>query len=197
MTQENSHLVTQLLERAARGHGSATEDLLPVVYDELRRMAAAQLARERMGQTLQPTALVHEAYVRLVGDGDVSWSSRGHFFSAAAQAMRRILVDRARARSSQKRGGDRARVELSESALATEPPDDTLLAIDDVLEKLSSYDKTKAHLVMLRYFAGLSLEQTAQAMGLTVHQVKSEWVFTRAWMHRELQAAEDGAEGGA
>lgn len=180
------HAVTMLLERASAGHGSATEDLLPYVYDELRRIAASQLASERVGHTLQPTALVHEAYMRLVGDGDVSWNSRGHFFSAAAQAMRRILVDRARARGSIKRGGGRAREALSDSALTTEPQDDTMIAIDDLLVKLDAYDRNKAQIVMLRYFAGLSIEQTASALGMTEHKVKTEWAFARAWMHAEM-----------
>lgn len=184
-----------MLERARAGHGSATDDLLPVVYDELRKIAAAQLNNERVGHTLQPTALVHEAYMRLVGDGDVSWNSRGHFFSAAAQAMRRILVDRARARGSAKRGGGRAREALSDSALISEPVDDTMIAIDELLKKLDAYDKAKAQVVMLRYFAGLSIEQTAEALGMTEHKVKSEWSFARAWMHAELSRgeSEDGA----
>jgi RNA polymerase sigma factor (TIGR02999 family) len=190
-------MVTQLLERASAGQGSATEDLLPLVYDELRRIAASQLANERAGNTLQPTALVHEAYIRLVGDGEVSWNSRGHFFSAAAQAMRRILVDRARARGSQKRGGGRAREALSDSALTAEPLDDTMIAIDDLLKKLDAYDRTKGQIVMLRYFAGLSIEQTASAMGLSEHKVKTEWAFARAWMHAELQKDEGLSEGAA
>ncbi len=194
------HLVTQILQRAGAKDapaGSATQDLLPLVYDELRRMAAGALAGERAGNTLQPTALVHEAYMRLVGGGDVSWNSRGHFFAAAAQAMRRILVDRARARNAAKRGGPgKERIALGDSALAVEPQDDTMLAIDELLEQLTAYDKLKAQIVMLRYFAGLSIEQTAQALGLTEHKVKSEWAFTRAWMHEKLDKRSITSEGG-
>ncbi len=189
-------MVTRLLQQAGAGHGNATDDLLPLVYDELRKMAAAHLSNERAGNTLQPTALVHEAYMRLVGDGDVAWNSRGHFFSAAAQAMRRILVDRARARGSQKRGGGRAREPLADSALSVEPMDDTMIAIDELLEKLAGYDQTKAQIVMLRYFAGLSIEQTADALGMTEHKVKSEWAFARAWMHAELSKPGGGSAAG-
>ena len=187
MASPNSHLVTRILENAAQGRDGATDDLLPLVYDELRRMAAAELAKEGPSPTLQPTALVHEAYLRLVDGGDrLPWDNRGHFFGAAALAMRRILVDRARARQSLKRGGARRKVELTDGALSTEPDDATMLAIDEVLEKLDALDKVKSQIVMLRYFAGLSLEQTAESLGLTVHKVKSEWAFTRAWMHDQL-----------
>jgi RNA polymerase sigma factor (TIGR02999 family) len=187
MRSENTHLVTRLLENAAQGRDDATDKLLPLVYDELRRMAAAELAREAPGQTLQPTALVHEAYMRLVGSGDaVPWDSRAHFFGAAAIAMRRILVDRARARQSQKRGGKRDRVPLDDNAITTDTRDETILAVDELLQRLDAEDKVKSQLVMLRYFAGLSLEDTAKAMGLTVHKVKAEWAFTRAWMHANL-----------
>lgn len=194
MAQE-THEVTLLLEAAQRGDSLATERLLPLVYEELRRMARAHLANEKAGQTLQPTALVHEAYLRLVGDGDVSWNSRAHFFGAAAQAMRRILVDRARTRSRQKRGGDRERVELLDDALSIEPDHDTMLCVDEILDRLEAFDKTKLQVVMLRYFAGLSNRQVAAALNMTEPQVQLEWTYCRAWIHAELEKA--GARGGA
>ena len=178
--------VTQLLQQAGGGDPRATDELLPLVYDELRRLARSHLGGEAPGHSLQPTALVHEAYLRLVGSADVSWHSRGHFFGAAALAMRRILVERARHHLRLKRGGGRARVELGEDALAAEPQADSMLAIDQVLDRLAQYDPAKARLVMLRYFAGLTLEQTASALDLTLSQVRTEWAYARAWMHREL-----------
>jgi RNA polymerase sigma factor (TIGR02999 family) len=194
MSDAASIRTTQLIERAAGGDGPATDELLAVVYDELRRMAQAQMGREQPGQTLQPTALVHEAYLRLLGGGngggggDVQWNSRGHFFGAAAQAMRRILVERARARGRQKRGGARERIELDPEldAMSNEPDTETMIDIDDVLKKLESFDKQKAMIVMLRYFAGLSLEQTAAALEVTLATVRAEWAYARAWMHREM-----------
>jgi RNA polymerase sigma factor (TIGR02999 family) len=182
----STHQVTQLLTQIVGGDRAASDQLLPLVYDELRALARASLANERAGQTLQPTALVHEAYLRLVGDGNVTWDSRAHFFGAAAIAIRRILVDRARQRASLKRGGDRERVEFREDTLAHEPEADTMLAVDEVLERLAAYDPRKAQIVMLRTFAGLSLEQTAAAMNTTLHDIRSEWTYARAWMHREL-----------
>jgi RNA polymerase sigma factor (TIGR02999 family) len=183
--------VTQLLDEAAAGSTLATDRLLPLVYDELHRMARAEMGRERPGQTLQPTALVHEAYLRLVGDSTLpsdgpAWRSRGHFFGAAAQAMRRILVERARSRGRLKRGGGRHRVELNSDGLAQQPERDDLLAIDEVLSQLEGHDPRKAQVVMLRFFGGLTIEQTAMALGLTPSQAKDEWSFARAWMHREL-----------
>lgn len=182
----SSHHVTHLLTQIGDGDALASDQLLPLVYDELRQLARASLAHERPGNTLQPTALVHEAYLRLVGDGDVKWSNRGHFFGAAAIAIRRILVDRARQRDSLKRGGAHERVEFREDSIAHEPDPDTMLAVDEVLERLAAYDARKAHIVMLRCFAGLSLEQTAAAMSTTLHDIRTEWTYARAWMHREL-----------
>lgn len=190
-----AHEVTLLLEAAQRGDTLATEKLLPLVYEELRRMARAQLAHERVGQTLQPTALVHEAYLRLVGGGDVSWNSRAHFFGAAAQAMRRILVDRARTRSRQKRGGDRERVELGDEALSAEPDPDTMLCVDEILDRLDAFDKIKLQVVMLRFFGGLSNRQVAAALHMTEAQAQLEWTYSRAWIHAEL--AKTNGRGGA
>lgn len=186
MALNTTEHVTQLLQLAAGGDRRAADDLLPAVYDELRRMARAQLGNERPGQTLQPTALVHEAYLRLVGTTDVAWNSRGHFFGAAAQAMRRILVDRARERAALKRGGGQRRIELDENQLAGEPDMATMLALDEVLTNLEQFDATKARVVMLRFFAGLTFEQTAAAVGMPVSTVKDEWAFARAWIHREM-----------
>lgn len=181
---------THLIERARAGDSSANAELLSVVYDELRRMARSEMGRERPGNTLQPTALVHEAYLRLLGDGEMQWNSRAHFFGAAAQAMRRILVERARSRGRLKRGGDRARADLDNdfeiAGLASEPQDDTLIDIDEVLKKLEVFDQQKANVVMLRYFAGLTLEQTAAALDISFATVRAEWALARAWMHREL-----------
>lgn len=186
--------VTQLLALAGDGDSQAAAELLPLVYDELRRLARAKMSQERAGQTLQPTALVHEAYLRLLGPGgeQLRWDNRGHFFGAAALAMRRILVERARAKGRIKRGGEDGspgkRVELTDDALHTEPNTAELLALDDVLAKLERFDKRKADVVMLRYFAGLSIEETAAALGVSPATVKNDWTFARAWLHRELAA---------
>lgn len=187
--------ITQLLHLARDGDSRATDELVPLVYEELRRLARSQLSGESPGNTLQPTALVHEAYMRLVGDTEVTWQSRGHFFGAAALAMRRILVERARYHLRQKRGGGRARAELGEDALAIEPVADEMIAIDEVLERLEKYDPAKGQLVMLRYFAGLTLEQCAAALGITVSQVRTEWAYARAWMHRELSKGDGQGDG--
>jgi len=193
---EASPQVTRLLEQMNAGDRAASDELLPLVYDELRELARVNLAKERPGQTLQPTALVHEAYLRLVGNGDVTWSNRGHFFGAAAIAIRRILVDRARQRQSLKHGGLYRRVEFREETLAHEPEAETMLAIDEILERLHRYDARKAQIVLLRCFAGLSLEQTAAAMCITLHDVRSEWTYARAWMHRELAGETDSSRSG-
>lgn len=195
MTTPSPIHVTQLLNAASEGDSRAAEELLPMVYQELRKLAQARMAHEPKGQTLQPTALVHEAYMRLIGSADVKWDGRGHFFGAAAKAMRRILVERARSRSRLKRGGDRQRIELGEqlavSTVGDERADDELVALDSVLERLEAYDKRKSEVVMLRYFAGLSIEETAAALGVSPATVKNEWAFARAWLHREL--AKDAA----
>lgn len=191
MTDPSPNHVTQLIALVGQGDSLAAEKLLPLVYDELRKLARSRLARENGGHTLQPTALVHEAYLRLVGsDPGKSWSGKGHFFGAAARAMRRILVERARAKARLKRGGDGAhgagRVDLADGHLADEPDPAELLAIDEVLERLEAYDAVKSEVVMLRYFAGLTVEEVSSAMGLSVSEVKTHWSYARAWMHREL-----------
>ncbi|MBL0870100.1 MAG: sigma-70 family RNA polymerase sigma factor [Phycisphaerales bacterium] len=195
------HEVTQLLNAAAGGDSRAAEELLPLVYQELRKLAHARMAHEPAGQTLQPTALVHEAYLRLLGSADVKWDGRGHFFGAAARAMRRILVERARSRNRIKRGGDRKRVEFGDqlevASADSEQSDEQLVALDSVLEKLEAYDRRKCDVVMLRYFAGLSIEETAASLGLSPATVKNEWAFARAWLHREIGALGSEGQGGA
>lgn len=195
MGHEHQHDVTQLLAAVSDGDSKAAAELLPLVYGELQKLARSYMSHEREGQTLQPTALVHEAYMRLVGEADVKWDGRGHFFGAAARAMRRILVDRARSRGRIKRGGGRGRVELQPEVMAVEPPSTDLLALDEALDRLEKYDKRKCDVVLLRYFAGLSIEETAAALGVSPATVKNEWTFARAWLHRELAntAEEDGA----
>lgn len=188
MRQNPAHHVTQLLQLASDGDSRATDELLPLVYEELRRIARAQLAGDALAVTIQPTVLVHEAYLRLVGDGDIAWNNRAHFFGAAALAMRRILVERARHRGRLKRGGDRQRVQLDDAALIAEPESDTMLALEDALQKLEAYDPVKAQIVMLRFFTGLTNEQTAQALGKSVTWIKDEWAYARTWLHRELAA---------
>ena len=189
--------VTHILSAIEQGDPHAAEQLLPLVYDELRKLAAQRLAQEKPGQTLQATALVHEAYLRLVrprtsGESerpaDRAWDSRGHFFAAAAEAMRRILVDQARRKRSGKRGGDRHRVELDASLLA-EPDDqaaDDLLALDEALKEFERLEPLKARLVQLRYFAGLSIEEAARTLGISPATAKRHWVFARSWLYGKL-----------
>ncbi|MBI1190881.1 MAG: sigma-70 family RNA polymerase sigma factor [Tepidisphaera sp.] len=193
-TSPGNHDVTRILDAVKAGDKAASEQLLPVVYDELRRLARSYMHRENEGQTLQATALVHEAYLRLVGGVDVSWDSRGHFFAAAAMAMRRILVEKARSRGRIKRGGDRKRVELGDQAVANDSASTDLVALDEALNKLAAYSQRKADVVMLRYFAGLTNDETAAALGVSSATVRNEWTFARAWLMRELKAMEGGEE---
>lgn len=183
---KDQHEVTRLLEQVASGDPKASAELLPLVYEELRRLARSRMTQEPAGMTLQPTALVHEAYIRLVGSNDTNWNGRGHFFGAAALAMRRILVERARSTHRLKRGGDRKREELRDLAAGGEPDPAEVLGIDEALTKLEAFDRRKAEIVVMRYFAGLTIEEIAAALGMTVSQVKGEWSFARAWLHREL-----------
>ena len=185
--------VTRLIKAAGAGDPKAAESLLPLVYDELRRLAAAQLSKEPAGQTLQPTALVHEAYLRLVGGEAIEWQGRGHFFAAAARAMRRILIDRARRHRAAKHGGDRARADLREDLIADPTPATAgagmdLLRLDAALARLETRDSRQAEIVLLRYFAGLSIEQTAEALGVSARHVDRLWVYARAWLLREMGA---------
>jgi RNA polymerase sigma factor (TIGR02999 family) len=180
--------VTRILEAIDQGDGGAADRLLPLVYDELRRLAARRLAREVPGQTLQPTGLVHEAYVRLVDvEREQSWNGRGHFFAAAAEAMRRILVENARRKRRLKHGGARRRVELNEAALAVDaPPAGELLAVDEALERLAREDPQAAELVKLHYFAGLTIEQAAELLGISARKAYRIWAYARAWLFRSL-----------
>jgi RNA polymerase sigma factor (TIGR02999 family) len=181
------HDVTQLLNAIEQGDPQAAGQLLPLVYDELRRLAAQKLGSEAPGQTLQPTALVHEAYLRLVGKGDEQrWDSRGHFFAAAAEAMRRILVENARRKRSLKRGGGQAREELDVVELAAPEPVEDLLALDEALDRLAARDPVKADLVKLRYFAGMTIEEAAAALGISPATAKRYWTYARTWLYQQI-----------
>ncbi|MCI0360923.1 MAG: ECF-type sigma factor [Planctomycetaceae bacterium] len=179
--------VTRILSQIESGDPAAAERLLPLVYDELRKLAAAKLAHEKPGQTLQATALVHEAYLRLVaGDQERSWNSRGHFFGAAAEAMRRILVDQARHRGRLKRGAQCLRVDLDSACMVQEPPSLDILALDEGLAKLALTEPVKAELVKLRFFAGLTMPQAAEALGISLATAERYWMFSKAWLYSEL-----------
>jgi len=181
--------VTRVLSQIESGDPSAAEKLLPLVYDELRKLAAARLAQEKPGQTLQATALVHDAYIRLVDVEHVQhWNSRGHFFAAAAEAMRRILVDQARRRMAAKRGGDLGREQLHESAIVAPRPAAELLAVDDVLDRLAEIDPVAANLVKLRFFIGLNMSETAAALGVSVRSAHDIWAYARSWLRQEISA---------
>jgi len=182
------HGVTQILTAIQHGHTAATEQLLPLVYHELRRLAAQKLESERAGHTLQATALVHEAYLRLVDVEQAQhWDCRGHFFAAAAEAMRRILIDQARARLSQRRGGNHRQCSITPVEIAAPEPNDDLLAVNEALERFEQIDKLKADLVKLRYFAGLTIPQAAEALGISPTTACRYWAFARAWLHAELK----------
>jgi RNA polymerase sigma factor (TIGR02999 family) len=180
--------VSVLLDAIQSGDPEAPAQLLPLVYEELRRLAAHRLAREAPGQTLQPTALVHEAYLRLVGDkAGALWDSRGHFFAACAEAMRRILVENARSKQRLKRGGDRARLPLEEAELLAPEPREDVLALEEALTELAATDRAAADLVQLRYFGGLSIADAAQLLGVSPRTAKRMWTYARAWLFERLQ----------
>jgi RNA polymerase sigma factor (TIGR02999 family) len=182
--------VTRILSAIEHGNPQASDQLLPLVYDELRKLAAHKMNQEKPGQTLQATALVHEAYLRLVDANPAPhWNSRGHFFAAAAEAMRRILVDRARRKARPKHGGDRQRVDLDKDLSLAEPQED-LIALDDALAKLAAQEPLKAKIVKLRYFAGLSVEDTARCLDLSPATVKRQWAVARAWLFAALSDKE-------
>jgi RNA polymerase sigma factor (TIGR02999 family) len=180
--------VTRILNAIEQGDAGATEKLLPLVYEELRVLAAQKMSQEPAGQTLQATALVHEAYIRLVGEEAQDWNSRGHFYAAAAEAMRRILIDNARRKKSLKHGGEHHKTCLDEAVLkqADASCTDDLIALDEALERLSADEKIRAEVVKLRYFAGLSVEQTADILGISPTTVKRYWAYARAWLLREI-----------
>jgi RNA polymerase sigma factor (TIGR02999 family) len=180
--------VTRILEAIEKGDPRAAEELLPLVYQELRDLAAQRLAREKPGHTLQATALVHEAYLRLLGDGGQEWDGRAHFFAAAAEAMRRILVESARHKLRLKHGGGRRRIELDEGLLPIEPPVEDVIALDESLGQLALVDRQAAELVKLRHFAGLSTEEAAEVLGVSKRSAYRTWAFARAWLFRRLGA---------
>jgi RNA polymerase sigma factor (TIGR02999 family) len=184
--------VTRILSAIEQGDPQAGSRLLPLVYEELRQLAAQKLAHEPAGQTLQPTALVHEAYLRLVGEGEEPhWDSRGHFFAAAAEAMRRILVENARRKGSRKRGGDRGRADLDVNDLAAPELREDLLALDEALNQLAEADAEAARLVQLRYFAGLTLSEAAKVLGISARTADRLWAYARAWLHQALEGSEE------
>ena len=174
--------ITVLLNRLANGDESAAEDLIPRVYDELRALAARHLRRERIGHTLEPTALVHEAYLRLMGSGQMTWANRAHFFGVAANTMRRVLIDYARKRHAQKRGDGMAHIELEEHLVVSDEKCEALLAVDQALDRLAVQDARQARVVELRYFVGLTEEETALVMGISSRTVRREWLFAKAWL---------------
>ena len=181
--------ITVILNRVVNGDSNAAHQLLPLVYDELRKLASARMARESGGQTLQATALVHEAWIRLGADSQPTWQNRAHFFAAAAEAMRRILIDGARKRQAQRHGGGLERVEFDDSApeiISPCGPDDELLSVHESLDALAVEDSRKAELVKLRYFAGLTLEQAADALGVSVPTAKRDWNYARAWLFKDI-----------
>lgn len=180
--------VTQVLRAVTRGEAKAANELLSLVYQELRRLAAAKMALEAPGQTLQATALVHEAWLRLTNDDKRKWNDRTHFFAAAAEAMRRILVDNARRKRTERHGGGQQRAEMPEIASAVLESDDKVLAVNEALEKFAVLDPQKAELVKLRYFVGMTLEQAAEALGISERTAKRYWAFARAWLHEEIKA---------
>jgi RNA polymerase sigma factor (TIGR02999 family) len=184
--------VTQVLDALARGDACAADRLLPLIYDELRRLASQKMAGEKAGQTLQATALVHEAYLRLLSDGQPQpWNGRGHFFAAAAEAMRRILVEKARRRKRVRHGGGRQRIDLDEACPLAPPPCDDLLALDDALTRLATLNSVRAELVKLRFFAGLTTAKAAEALGVSVATAERYWTFARTWLYAELSSGEE------
>jgi RNA polymerase sigma factor (TIGR02999 family) len=185
--------VTHILDRAQRGDPKAAEELLPLVYEELRKLAAAKMAQEKPGQTLQATALVHEAWLRLARDAAPQFQNRAHFFGAAAEAMRRILIERARRRTAAKRGGRSERLDVDEVEIAAPiADDDALLRLDEALEKLRALDPRKAELVTLRYFVGMNFDEATTALGIAVPTAKQWWAYARAWLAVEMRGAKPG-----
>jgi len=180
--------VTRILESIQRGNPQAAEELLPLVYEELRKLAASKMANEAPGHTLQPTALVHEAWLRLVGTEDRKFENRAHFFAAAAEAMRFILVDQARRKRARKHGGGLARVDIESVEVASPESDTQLLAVSEALDKLAVRHKVKAELVKMRYFVGMTIEEAAQVLGISEPTAKNYWAWARIWLYREIKA---------
>ena len=182
--------VTSIITAIEHGDAQASDQLLPLVYDELRRLAAHKLSQELPGQTLQPTSLVHEAYLRLTGKQEQKWDGRGHFFAAAAEAMRRILIESARRKHALRHGGGQERVNIQDVDIAAFAKADELIAVNEALEKFGAENKPKAELVKLRYFAGLTIEEAAEIMDISVPTAKRWWAYARAWLHNELVASQ-------
>lgn len=178
--------VTHILEAVQHGDEKAAADLLPLVYEELRRLAASKMANEAAGNTLQPTALVHEAWLRLVGTDNPKFAGRPHFFAAAAEAMRRILIERARSKQALRHGGGQHRVNIDQMNLASPDADDEVLAINDALEKLAAQDPTEAQLVKLRYFAGLTVEEASGLLNISPRTARNYWAHAKAWLKHEI-----------
>ena len=179
--------VTVILDAIQTGDPKAAEELLPLVYAELRKLAAFKLAQQSPDQTLQPTALVHEAYLKLLGGGNHSWQNRRHFFAAAAEAMRHLLVDRARRKAAVRHGGGLRRIDLDHVVVATETTDENILLISEALEKLTAHDAVTAELVKLRFFGGLTCPEAAEVLGLSERTAKRSWAYARAWLFKEIQ----------
>jgi RNA polymerase sigma factor (TIGR02999 family) len=182
--------LTETIAAARSGDRRAAAELMPLLYDELRKLGRSLLKRQVPGQTLQATALVHEAYAKLVGNRDPGWDGRGHFFGAAAQAMREILVDQARRRAAAKRGGNLQRHEFDSGELPIQSPVEDLLALDEAIKKLESNSPEKAQIVMLRFFAGMTMEEIANELGTSKSSVERQWRYIRAWLHKELDASD-------
>ena len=180
--------ITRILHDISRGNSHASEELLPLVYEELRRLASTRMAQEMSGQTLQPTALVHEAWLRMVDDGHRKWQNRAHFFGAAAEAMRRILIENARRKSALKRGGGLARVDIEGLDLAAAAPDDKILLINEALEKLQMEDPEKARIVVMKFFGGLTNQEVAEALSVTERTIERQWAFAKAWMFQAIKS---------
>lgn len=185
---ESAGQVTRILEAVGAGDEHAAEQLLPLVYEELRRLAAARMAHEAPGQTLQATALVHEAWLRLVGPRPVQWNGRGHFFGAAAEAMRRILLERARKKGRLRHGGHLERVNFDRVTIATQDRDDVIVAVHEALEKLAAQSPQQAEIVKLRYFGGFEHAEIAEVLGLSEPTVRRHWAYARSWLYAELKA---------
>jgi RNA polymerase sigma factor (TIGR02999 family) len=180
--------ITRILQAVGRGEAHASEELLPLVYQDLRRQAAVQMAREAAGQTLQPTALLHEAWLRVVGDGQRQWQNRAHFFGAAAEAMRRILIENARRKSRLKRGGDQVRVDPENLDLVATTPDEKVLLINDALERLSAQDPEKAQVVVMKFFGGRTNQEVAECLAVTERTVERHWAYAKAWLFQNIRA---------
>ncbi len=178
--------VTRILEAAQGGDPKAAEELLPLVYDELRKLAASKMANEAAGNTLQPTALVHEAWLRLVGDENPKFGGRAHFFAAAAEAMRRILIDRARRKRALRHGGGQVRVDVQAIDVASPDADDQLLAVNEALDRLAAQDRIEAELVKLRYFVGLTVEEAAGLLDISPRTARNYWAHARTWLYHEI-----------